>query len=241
MSIYLFNIQGVMKVTKFLFASVILPIIFSIFLPGLVLAQYDSDVLEPRYEDGAEVFGISTNEAKTLSFFPQGCKSIDKVEIEFSESVEGEIKVRSNGEESPIEGNSLDKTFEYCTFEWSGISADNISSFKIDAQVRKSWQEAQNVSQDDIAVYSFVGEEWVTNDTNRGSDNAIYHFYNAENIEFSDHFAVAESTGGFDFPINLSPISLLICCIVLLVVAILIAAVYGVSSRNDKDVNVETY
>jgi len=213
--------------------TLMLPVIIFLFFPLYVSAQYDSEIIIPSYENGKEVFGISTERGhSTIIFFPEGCKSVDKVTVKFIKPVEGKIRVESFGEESPFEDIIIDKPFEYCRFTYSDIYEEDIEELKIDAKVRKSWLEKENVDKENIGLYSFVEDNWNVNPTEREDDNSIYNFYAIEDVEFSEDFAVGEYT---EISGIISPLFLLICCIVLIFLLLLLFLIYSLTKKRWKE------
>ena len=222
-----------MKMTRSFISTLASFFAISTIIISPVFAQYDVNIIEPRYDNGREVFGIDTDGDQTISFYSEGCKSVERVVIELKGSVSGEITVFSHGEESPIEGKEIEKTFEYCNFVYDRISKDDIEKISIDSRVRKSWLDVHDVDENDIGLYTFNNDEWSVEGTNKESDNAIYSFYTSDDVEFSEYVAVSEHI--VSSPLGVNPFTLIICCIVFLLLLLLFSVIYSILRRRDNN------
>lgn len=218
-----------MRFTK----SLLLSATFFLILSFPVLAQYDVDVVEPSYQDGSEVFGIDVAAEEQVSIYPDGCKSIERIVFDFKADTRGEIRIISRGDESPVQDRALDRVYEYCEFQYSGIEADDINSVVIDSKVRKSWLQSEDINEDSVGVYTYNNDDWQYKTTNKDKDNSIYVFYISE-IEYTQYIAVAEyQDAGFTI-YGLSPWLVLGCCLVLLFLLLLFSIIYSMSGREDR-------
>ncbi len=218
-----------MRFTRSLLVAATLLFAFSI----PVLAQYDTDVIEPTYQDGSEVFGIDVQAEEKVSIYPDGCKSIERIIFDFKENTSGEIKLISRGDESPIEDRSLENVYEYCELQYDGIDAEKINSITIDSKIRKSWLQSEDISEDNVGVYIYENDDWSYRTTNKDKDNSIYVFYNTE-AGYTEYLAVAEyQDAGFTI-LGLSPWWVLGICLVLLFLLLLFSIIYSMGGREDR-------
>jgi len=216
--------------------------IFSIVFGGImlfvnipkVLAQYTTDVIKPTYEGGQETFGVNTEGEKTISVYSQGCKSIDRLVFTFKSAVNGKIQVKSHGVESPFREKKIDKIYEYCEIILENINKEDIKSIIVDAKVRRSWLTSENISEDNIGVYSYVDENWKYNKTNRDKDNSIYFYYKTD-IEISNYLAVGEYIEQPVLPLGINPLLLVCCCIILLLLILLLILYYSLQKRSKEE------
>jgi PGF-pre-PGF domain-containing protein len=213
-----------------------LAIIFlCLFFPIIqVRAQYGSDVIPPVIQNGTEVFGVSTQTEKTLSFYPEGCKSIDRIMINFKANVDGQLTVKSDGTTSPISDKKIDQVYEYCELQFSNITQDNIISITIDSKVRKSWLSSTNVDQTNIALYTYTNNNWQNNTTQKTKDDSLYVYYTSNNLPFSQYIALGEFKPASSNIFGISPLLLVVCCIFILFLILLLSVIYAARRRNQQ-------
>lgn len=216
------------------FLKVFSIVLFSLFLfTPVVNAQYESNVIQPTFEDGEEVYGISTQkDTQSIVFYPEGCKSIDRVEITFKKIItDGQIRVRSLGENSPIDGKEIETPYEYCEFRYTNINESDISSYKIDSKIRKSWLESEGLDSSRIALYTYTNDKWEYNRTQASKDNTVYQFFGSE-AKYSQYYGVGKYTPDSILPFGLSAGTLLFCCIILLFVLLILFLIFTLTKRR---------
>lgn len=217
-----------MKLTKYFLGTFV--VIFSLLsISSTVFAQYDTDVIEPEYQNGEEVFGINTQSDKKVSVYPEGCKGIERIVISLKGEIDGEIRISSSNENTPVEGKQIDKAYEYCSFKYTGIEREDIESMTIDSKIRKSWLSSESVDESDIALYTF-DNGWKNEKTNKETDNTIYSFYKTE-IGFTEYIALGEYQGN-SLPFGLNPWIIIVCCVGLLFLLLLISILYSFMNRR---------
>jgi PGF-pre-PGF domain-containing protein len=209
-----------------------LPVLF-IFL-GLVTpvsAQYDTNVVSPKYQDGGEVYGINITASQSATLFPQGCESIDKIVLESKNPINGTITVKALSQNPRGDVKALDNVFEYCQVQLNNINKDDLKKVSVDIKVRKSWLNDNGVKDDQIALFTIDEKSgnWTAQNTAKKTESSVYFFYSTEGQNFP-FWAVAKSNPSFFSTIN--PGLLLLCCIILLI--LIIFATLLISSRNRK-------
>jgi len=219
-----------MQKLKYLF----LALFFTLAFVTPISAQYDTNVVLPEYRDGGEVYGINLGSSQRVSLFPEGCESIDKITLESKNPINGEIFVKPLNENPKKDVAELDKVFEFCQVELKNINKDDLQNVNVEAKVRKSWLDENDVNEDQIALFTFnEGDKtWAPHDTSKKTESSIYFFYSSRAENFP-YWAVAKYNPGLVAGIN--PGLLLLCCIILLIVFIL--AALAISSRGSRDSN----
>jgi PGF-pre-PGF domain-containing protein len=192
---------------------------------------YSGEIIEPRYEDGSEVFGIDIESGRRVSIYPEGCGFVERITFDFNDDVDGEIRINSFGEETPIEEKEIEKVVEYCEIELSNIDSEKIESMNMDTRVRKSWLRSEGVEEQDIALYSYGDDDsdWTSERTQKESDNSIYVFYNSE-VDYSQYVAIGEYKGDGLFGFN--PWMILICCVLIIILLLILSAIYYIMNRR---------
>lgn len=213
---------------------VVLSLIVLGFFTGVVTAQYDTPVIQPTIKDGAEVFGIDIKASEKVSFFPDGCESIDKITIEAKNNIKGDIKVVSLKDNPKQDAEKIDPVFEYCKVELVGINQDDIKSVFVEAKVRKTWLDDNKLSKDQISLFTFNEKDnkWVKQDSADKTESSIYQFYESQAGNFP-YWAVAKSPNSVLASIN--PGLILLCCIVLLILLILAALILGSRRKTSEN------
>ncbi|KXK26804.1 MAG: hypothetical protein TR69_WS6001000825 [candidate division WS6 bacterium OLB20] len=212
--------------------ALLLGIVFSFLVASPVSAQYDTEQITPVYREDGEVYGIDIAASDRVSFFPTGCESIDKVTIEAKNAIKGEIILRKLDENPKPDAGEIDNVFEYCELEFDGIDADDIQSTEVELKVRKSWIEDNNLSEDDIALFTFNEDDntWSRENTAQKTESSIYFFYDSEAGNFP-YWAVGQRSESFLSSINAGVI--LLCCIVSLLLLILLAFALAARRRGN--------
>jgi len=210
--------------------ALMLGIVFSFLIASPVMAQYDTEQITPVYREDGEVYGIDIAASDTVSFFPTGCESIDKVTIEAENPINGEIILRKLDENPEPDAPELDNVFEYCEFEFDGIDPEDIRSTEVELKVRKSWIEDNGLSQDDIALFTFADDNWNRENTASKTESSIYYFYDSEAGNFP-YWAVGQRSESLLSSVNVGVI--LLCCIVSLLLFILLAFALAARRRGD--------
>lgn len=197
-----------------------------------VNAQYDNNVVLPEYRDGAEVYGIDIEAKDRVTFFPEGCESIDKVTIVAKNTIAGEIVVKALSENPKDNNNPSDKVFEYCEVELVNIDKSDIEETLVEAKVRKSWLKDNDVRDDQIALFTFNNGDnaWKQQSTTKKTESSIYYYYESKAENFP-YWAVGKANTSIFGSIN--PGLILLCCIILLILLILLALLLASRRRGE--------
>ncbi|MFQ5493208.1 MAG: PGF-pre-PGF domain-containing protein [Candidatus Dojkabacteria bacterium] len=220
-----------MKNVNKILVSFFIVLLGAVFFP--VNAQYDTQLIQPEYRDGGEVYGIDIGPSEKVTFFPEGCESIDKITLEAKEAIQGEIFVQALSENPQPDTEELDNVFEYCQVELRGIDEDKLEQVDVEVKVRKIWLDENELAEDQISLFTFNNDNaWNRQSTAIKTESSIYYFYETEAENFP-HWAVGHNDDGlFGFFGNISPGLILLCCIILLILFILAALIIASRRRG---------
>jgi hypothetical protein len=190
---------------------------------NVVLAEGSITIPISGFDGRNEIFSISTSTGTNIILNPLSCDGFSSIEISFSEKVEnGEIKI-SKTEDGSGSG-SLSKIYESCMIDYKDIDQDVIGSVKFELKIRQSWLSVNDLTENDISLYSLIPDEWTPNELVIDTTDSSFIIYKSDSIPNANEFVVAEdSSTVYQFPMigGISSLVIFICCISIFIVVLL--------------------